>query len=742
MGSVVMIGIPQPLRPFEKSLLESPESMREPELRSGGICRQENGRLRKLGAFICLLLIAALALAIRLYHIKQQSVWIDEFVSAVGFLGIKGLPAQLALFRFYSCDCPPLDFLLQNSWASLVGVCPWKLRLLPIFFSMLCVPMTYRLGEAIWNRKVGLLAALFFALSPFHAWFAQTIRPPALLSFLVLLALYSCLRIATHGGWKWWLLNLTADLLLLWAHPFTLFFLTAEFVFLLWVIGPRRVLLVWAPFAGAAALSVFLWLLPTLVYVPSGQDDTDYQIPTPTQIAVSLLGNDAILVSNEFPVSPPNLPFLTPGQSLLLKAVHPVADTMLCACFGLALALAIAPLFARRITAPGGPACWTGLSPRGNVQRTGVVLLLCAALLPGIQLLVLTLLWRPCFASRYTLCSSFSLYLLLAVALLRIRRPILFGTALAVIVLLYTYQLAVFLPATTRTDWISAATKIKADLRRNDLVLVTGILPSGRELFCVNAGDLPVPVEPAYAPQEICERVQHWLADPVTAPADRPRVWAVMEGICWDEKTLSTGFDASLGPFGISHAAWSWPGMMGMSLYLFERTAPDGPVTGHPSEFCLPINYEDVLKQLGPRMTTLDRASALDALRRVLYWPFPNSLSFSSTLSLMLTEKGNPEIGLAVARAVLDREPAFGFGHFAEATALAALGSQKEAHNAFQKAFALDRVGLPAFEPAIRAWFDQRDIGKTRNELDKLKSIGYPTRALSAALSRYKETAP
>ena len=58
MGSVVMIGIPQPLRPFEKSLLESPESMREPELRSGGICRQENGRLRKLGAFICLLLIA------------------------------------------------------------------------------------------------------------------------------------------------------------------------------------------------------------------------------------------------------------------------------------------------------------------------------------------------------------------------------------------------------------------------------------------------------------------------------------------------------------------------------------------------------------------------------------------------------------------------------------------------------------------------------------------------------------
>jgi hypothetical protein len=717
--------------------------MREPDHESGGSCRKEGWcRVRGGGALVCLLLIAALALAIRLYHIKQQSVWIDDCLT-VECLGVKGLPAQLALFRFWNPDCTPLDFLLQDLWSLMVGVCPWKLRLLPISFGILCIPMIYCLGKAVWGRRVGLLAALFLALSPFHAWHGQTIRPYALVSLLVLLAMWSCLRIATHGGRKWWFLNLAAGLLLLWAHPFTLFFLAAEFVFLYWSVGPRRILLlVWAPLIGAFAFSVFLWLLPALAYVPTAQEETDYGMPTPAQIAVDFLGNDAISVSSEFPLSPPDLPFLTPGQSLWLKAAHPVADTVLCAGFGLALALAVASLLIGRARESGGLACGTGSAPQENVQRTGIILLLCVALLPILQVLLLTVFWRPCLAPRHTLYCSFPLYLFLAAAFLRIRRPIIFGTALALFLSLYAYQLALFVTTTTRSDWISAAKQIKTDLRHGDLVLVTGILPSGRENFCLNAGDLPVPVEAAYAPQEICERARQWLAGPVTTPAERPRVWAVVEGVGKNDDSLSAAFATSLQKSGINHASWFWPGMMGMKLFLFERTADAAPDAGARCSLALPINYGEVLEQLGPRVTKLDRDSSLCALQRLMYWQFPLSMKWVAFLSLMATEKGNPEFGLAVARSILDKEPGFGFGHFAEATALAALGSQQEARDAFREAFVLDKAVLSVFEPAIRAWFDQDNAGKARNELDKLKSIGYPTRALAAVLSACKETPP
>jgi hypothetical protein len=555
--------------------------------------------------------------------------------------------------------------------------------------------------------------------------------------------MYSALRIATCGGRKWWLLNLSTIPLFLWTHAFSVYFLAAEFVFLFWSIGPRRVLLlVWAPLVGASTASIFLWLMPAMVYVTPGKVDTDYQIPSLAKVVVGFLGNDAILVSIVKPPSLPNLPFLTPIQNSWLQAIHPVADTALCAGFGLALVLAAVSLLTRRTRMAAAPTCRTDPVPREDDQRTGVALLLCVAVLPVLQILLLTLFWRPVFETRYVLYCSFPLYLLLAAALLRIRRPALFGTALAAILLLYTYQIAIFATATTRSDWVSAAKQIRADLRRNDLVLVTGILPFGRELFSLNAGDLPAPVEPAYTPQEICERVPQWLAASGAASEDRPRVWAVLEGIWQNGQMISDCFDASLKPLGISHVSWSWPGWTGMRLYLFEKTGDAPPNTGVRCAFDLPLNYGQILDRLGPRVAGLDRNATLNALRRVLYWPFPDAMKWNVLLSLMLTEKGSPEVGLAVARSVLDKEPAAGFGHFAEATALAVLGSQQEAYAAFQKAFSLDRVFLSVFEPTVRARFGEHDIDKARNELDKLKSIGYPTRALSSVLSGYRQMVP
>ena len=350
------------------------EYMKEAALESSGSCRTgRRVRILTMGPAIGLLLVSALALAIRLHRIGQQSVWIDDFGYA-GALGVKGFSAQLAFFRIFAFDSVPLDFLLQQFWAALVGVSPWKLRLLPVLFSVLCVPMIYLLGEAVWGRRVGLLAALFFAVSPFHAWFGQALRPYALLGLLVLVAMYSGLRITTNGGRKWWVINLAASLALLWTHLFAVFFLTAEGLFLLWAVRPRRmVLFVWAPLVAVSALSVLLWMLPSLRNVPPGDEDADFTMPTAAQIAVGFLGNDAALVSTEFPPSTSNLPFLTLAQRAWLTEAHPIPDTALCAVFAVALALAVPSLLSRRAKGAGASACCADPARQEVARRTGSI---------------------------------------------------------------------------------------------------------------------------------------------------------------------------------------------------------------------------------------------------------------------------------------------------------------------------------------------------------------------------------
>jgi 4-amino-4-deoxy-L-arabinose transferase-like glycosyltransferase len=156
------------------------------------------------------LLLLAITLAgglLRVYEIGSKSLWIDEAWSV--WVGRQPIPDILAWLVRVD-QHPPLYYLLLHFWrqacgnavgGTLDGVASNAVaraaaaRALSALFGTLNIPVIYALGRHLIGRKVGLLAALILALSPFHVWFAQEARMYALLSLNASLAMLALVHL-------------------------------------------------------------------------------------------------------------------------------------------------------------------------------------------------------------------------------------------------------------------------------------------------------------------------------------------------------------------------------------------------------------------------------------------------------------------------------------------------------------------------------------------------------------------
>ncbi len=140
-----------------------------------------------------LLLFAILLLAavLRAYRLDARSLWLDEIFFTIA-------AQQGGLFGPYGAlpgtHAPLALFLVRL--ASLAGEAEWALRLPAAVASTLGVVAVWALGRRMLGALVGLLAALFLALSAMHLEFAQEVHAYALLATLSTLLLWSLLRAA------------------------------------------------------------------------------------------------------------------------------------------------------------------------------------------------------------------------------------------------------------------------------------------------------------------------------------------------------------------------------------------------------------------------------------------------------------------------------------------------------------------------------------------------------------------
>ncbi len=125
---------------------------------------------------------------------------------------------------------PPFYFLLLRGWYVLFGEDVFLLRTMGVLAGTLSIPLLYVLGRALFSWRVGVLAALFLAVSPFHVWQTQVLRNYALLITINLFSVYGVARfiLARSGSkkrWSWAALWLGAGLLGIYTHYFGFFVL-------------------------------------------------------------------------------------------------------------------------------------------------------------------------------------------------------------------------------------------------------------------------------------------------------------------------------------------------------------------------------------------------------------------------------------------------------------------------------------------------------------------------------------
>ena len=142
---------------------------------------------RRTGA---LLLVLALAFALRVYRLPAQSLSYDE---AVSVMLARMVPPRTLSWTAADVQ-PPLYYLLLELWRVPSGDSEYALRFLSVAWSLLAVALFFRLARRLAGPAAGTFAALAAAVHPWLVWHAQDARMYSQLLALGLLATILFLR--------------------------------------------------------------------------------------------------------------------------------------------------------------------------------------------------------------------------------------------------------------------------------------------------------------------------------------------------------------------------------------------------------------------------------------------------------------------------------------------------------------------------------------------------------------------
>ena len=168
-------------------------------------------------------LIVMLALALRLFQLGKESLWIDE-----------GFSLRDATYLEVLKGIRPVYYLVLRGWLDLGGGANEALLRLPsVIFGVAGVWVLYLLGRRLLGAQVALLASAFMAISVLQINHSQEVRMYSLTVLLTLLASYSLVLYLERGKARYAVsYGLTAILSLL-TFPLTVFVFMAHGLFLL-----------------------------------------------------------------------------------------------------------------------------------------------------------------------------------------------------------------------------------------------------------------------------------------------------------------------------------------------------------------------------------------------------------------------------------------------------------------------------------------------------------------------------
>lgn len=166
-----------------------------------------------------------------------RSLWLDEATTwAQARLPFSAMIANLQVTDVH----PPLHYAAVWSVFRLFGDDEVLLRLPSIVAGTLLVPVLYAAGKYIYDRRTGLIAAVFGSVSPFVIWYSQEARMYAFMMLFGILAIWAQVRVFRTGKTRDWLFFAVASAALLWTQYFAVLQVMVQLLFFVPEIMRRR----------------------------------------------------------------------------------------------------------------------------------------------------------------------------------------------------------------------------------------------------------------------------------------------------------------------------------------------------------------------------------------------------------------------------------------------------------------------------------------------------------------------
>ncbi|MGH2441692.1 MAG: glycosyltransferase family 39 protein [Chloroflexota bacterium] len=378
------------------------------------------------------------ALALRLFRLDHESLWLDE--------GYTLLFSQLPLGRLITVggahEHPPLYYLLVHTILHFHHsyMVP---RVISSVAGALSAGVLYLLGQRLYGRLTGTIAAILFAVSPFQVWYGQDGRGYALAGLLVLVSYLTVFIALDRPSLPTWTAYAVATAAALYGEYTALFVLIPQALLLVRARRTgvlRSMLLAWT-----GALALFApWL--GVVWHDAAGIASDYWIPSPRPGAVASTVLEFVGAVTPCP-SPPctgheiGLPLLA-GNEMVPAAII----------VALVLAAGIWAVLRRDVTL-GAMVAW---------------------LLAPFVLVLLLALRRSLYLDRIFLDATFPLYILIGVAVAHFKRRwsvLLAALALLFVTMASLANLGEVYGSTVNPDWKSPMRDLAAAYRPGQAVV-------------------------------------------------------------------------------------------------------------------------------------------------------------------------------------------------------------------------------------------------------------------------------
>ncbi len=210
-----------------------------------------------------IILVLILAAVLRLINLNQ-GLWLDE---AINVVYARSTDFWWFVSKYPVGDFhPPGWFALLWVWEYIFGSSEVAVRLPSVILGIATVWLTYLLGKELFNKKIGLFAALLLAIAPLHVYYSQEARMYALAAFSVTLSFYFLNRLILKKRWAD-IGFMVSIVLILYSDYLAYLVIPAQFVYL---ILQKKITRQTLTFFLAPNLAILPWLFIFLIQLKTG----------------------------------------------------------------------------------------------------------------------------------------------------------------------------------------------------------------------------------------------------------------------------------------------------------------------------------------------------------------------------------------------------------------------------------------------------------------------------------------